>query len=121
MLTGIQAFEACWTAIKQAYPTSQRENTLLIQAMGQFVDQYATREEICQTLPTSLSTLFDRLVDAYLNGYTPGSNFQRVAKPARQRMSAATLAASQLRSQRGSSINDADTFIVDSPTFQADY
>lgn len=109
MLTGIQAFEACWSAIKQSYPTSQSENTLLIQAMGQFVDQYATREEICQMLPASLSTLFDRLVDAYLNGYTPGGSFQR--------MSATTVAAKKLRLQRDQSINDADTFIVDAPTF----
>ena len=77
MLTGIQAVEACWSAMKQSYPTSQSENAQLIQAIAQFVDQYATREEIRRTLPASLRTLFDRLVDAYINGYTAGSVYHR--------------------------------------------
>jgi hypothetical protein len=73
MLKGVKAFEACWTALKQTYPTSKAENTLLVQSMGRFVDHYATQAEIRETLPDALKKLFDRLVDAYLNGYDPGA------------------------------------------------
>lgn len=69
MLKGVKAFEACWSAIKQTYPTSRAENTLLVQSMGRFVDQYATREEIRGGLPEGLKQLFDRLIDAYVEGY----------------------------------------------------
>jgi hypothetical protein len=74
MLKGIQAFEACWGSLKQTYPTSNADSQLLVQAMGQFVDRYATTEEILQTLPSALKKIFERLVDAYSNGYNPSGS-----------------------------------------------
>ncbi|NEP15507.1 MAG: hypothetical protein F6J97_01245 [Leptolyngbya sp. SIO4C1] len=100
MLTGIEAFEACWAALQQRHAMSQCENTQLIQAMGQFVDCYATQAEIRQELSAALRPLFDRLVDAYVNGYAAsGSQSQPTA--------------AQLRLQRQQSIHDADTFVLD--------
>lgn len=68
MLTGIKAFEACWQSLKTDYPTDCVENRLLMQSMGRLVDNYATQDEIARALPAGLRELFDRLVEAYLQG-----------------------------------------------------
>jgi hypothetical protein len=99
MLKGIQAFEACWTALKQTYPTSNADSQILVQAMGQFVDHYATTEEILQTLPASLKKIFERLIDAYSNGYNP-SSLQNWAMATDTQLTPAQMIAAQLRSER---------------------
>ena len=68
-LTGIKAFEACWESLKAAHPTNPNQNHLLMQSMGRLVDNYASQAEISAELPVVLQGLFDRLVDAYLNGF----------------------------------------------------
>ncbi|MEO1591986.1 MAG: hypothetical protein AAFU71_11925 [Cyanobacteria bacterium J06632_22] len=160
-IRGIQAFDACWDALKQTYPTSQAENTLLVQSMGRFVDAYGTQAEIRATLPQPLQILFDRLIDAYINGYVPAQDKPldlpqpvvlpqsattevvpapvrfpatvltataeatpptRVAAaaevaPASPRITATTLAMSELRRQlpEPALANEAETFVLDRP------
>ena len=68
-LTGIKAFEACWSDLRESYKTPAADNHLIMQSMGRLVDNYASQEEIEATLPAPLKTVFASLVDAYLNGY----------------------------------------------------
>lgn len=68
-LTGIKAFEARWQSLKSLHPTAPHENHLLMQSMGRLVDNYASQSEIAAGLPYALRGLFDKLVDAYLNGH----------------------------------------------------
>ncbi|MEO0539981.1 MAG: hypothetical protein AAFZ80_03840 [Cyanobacteria bacterium P01_A01_bin.105] len=124
-IQGIQAFEACWTALKQIYPTSQAENTLLIQSMGRYVDAYSTQDEIRAGLPQPLQPLFDRLIDAYTNGYNPTQLSPEALTqpvlvssstgPGPQRLTAATLAVAELRHQSPTAtvVSEADTFVLD--------
>mgnify|MGYP001795506594 CR=1 FL=1 len=129
-IRGIKAFDACWVALKQTYPTSSAESTLLVQAMGRFVDAYGTQTEIRTGLPQPLQTLFDRLVDAYVNGYVPvqpkpADLPQAVAVPtattavvpAPPRGTATTLAMAELRQQfpEPALVNEAETFVLDTP------
>jgi hypothetical protein len=71
ILTGIKAFEARWLDLRQDYPTSREDNTLIAHAMGQLVDGYETPGAILQALPEHLVVLFEELAKAYFNGYTP--------------------------------------------------
>lgn len=68
MLTGMKAFESRWQSLQAQYPTGAAQKQLLMQAMGRLVDNYATQAEIEADLPSALRILFQRLVDAYLNG-----------------------------------------------------
>ncbi|MEL6352450.1 MAG: hypothetical protein AAFR58_11850 [Cyanobacteria bacterium J06627_28] len=68
-LTGIKAFEACWTALRESHHTTSADNHLIMQCMGRLVDNYASQAEIEATLPAPLKAVFASLVDAYLNGY----------------------------------------------------
>ncbi|MEL6138884.1 MAG: hypothetical protein AAFR42_15925 [Cyanobacteria bacterium J06628_6] len=128
VIKGIQAFEACWKALKQTYPTSKADNTLLVQSMGQYVDAYGTQAEIRSSLPQPLQELFDRLIDAYVNGYMPPSpqadalpqsvtmpEATNDAVPAPKRITATTLAMSELRRQLPelAMASEAETFVVD--------
>ena len=130
VIQGIQAFDACWQALKQAYPTSHAERILLVQSMGRFVDAYGTQAEIRAGLPRPLQILFDRLVDAYLNGYVPDqikpvdlspaaglSQAATVIISAPRRMTATTLAREERQRQRSASAlaNEAETFVLDRP------
>jgi len=67
----MQAFQACWIDLKDDYPTSREDNTLIAQAMGQLVDRYHKPEEIENSLPEYLQPLFRRLAVAYFQGYEP--------------------------------------------------
>lgn len=128
VIQGIQAFDACWQALKQAYPISQAERILLVQSMGQFVDAYGTQAEIRASLPRPLQILFDRLVDAYLNGYvpdqikpvdlSPSADLRQAATvlvSASPRVTATTLARAerQQQSSEPSLVNEAETFVLD--------
>lgn len=97
MLTGIKAFEARWQSIKGN--RSARDSRMLMQAMSRLVDNYATYEEIVEELPTSLQGAFNRLVDAYLNGFWLESEEEFEVNPAAV-LSPAMLAAQQLRQRR---------------------
>ncbi|MEO0533514.1 MAG: hypothetical protein AAF215_06560 [Cyanobacteria bacterium P01_A01_bin.123] len=70
MLVGIKAFEARWLELRSLYPTTAEENIIIAHAMGRLTDHYETAEEIIGTLPIQLRTLFQELMEAYLNGYT---------------------------------------------------
>jgi hypothetical protein len=71
MLRELQAFEACWLDLKDSYPTSQQDNTLIAHAMGQLVDAFKPPTAIEQELPDHLQILFRRLALAYFQGYFP--------------------------------------------------
>jgi hypothetical protein len=71
MLREMQAFQACWMDLKDDYPTSREDNTLIAQAMGQLVDRYQKPEDIENSLPEYLQPLFRRLAVAYFQGYEP--------------------------------------------------
>jgi len=109
-LTGIKAFEARWQLFQNSHQISSSNSLLLMQSMGRLVDNYATQEEISRDLPASLKSVFDWLVDAYLNGFwieadqkeiirssvqSPGQSYTQVGK-----VSPALLAASELRQRR---------------------
>lgn len=81
MLREMNAFEACWLDLKDIYPTSQADNTLIAQAMGQLVDQYKKPAQVEQDLPDHLRILFRRLALAYFQGYVLRSKPVSVIKP----------------------------------------
>lgn len=123
MLTGIKAFEARWQSLKSSYATSSADNRTLMQAMGRLVDNYATHEEISEDLSDSLSSLFDQLVDAYLNGCwlddveTTGQTTEQTTKQTTERpqVSPALLAAQQMRQRRKiqpTPASEAETYVV---------
>ena len=112
MLTGIKAFEACWQSLKAGTPTDFAENRLLMQSMGRLVDNYATQDEIAQELPAVVKELFDRLVEAYLNGYW----LENELAPMPPAVSPALLAAQQRRQRQPlqpTAASEADTYIID--------
>ncbi len=71
VLREMQAFQACWMDLKDDYPTSREDNTLIAQAMGQLVDRYGKPQEVEASLPDYLQPLFRRLALAYFQGYEP--------------------------------------------------
>ena len=123
MLTGIKAFEARWQSLQTTYPISAPQKQLVTRAMGRLVDNYATQEEIEADLPAALRILFQRLVDAYLNGcwlddLQPAETTQNDQRPA-PTLTPAMLAAAQLRQQKRhqpTESSEADTYVVDDDT-----
>ena len=122
MLTGIKAFESRWQSLQAKYPISASQKQLVTRAMGRLVDNYATQEEIEAELPTALKIIFQRLVDAYLNGCwidaAVRSTRETPQKPA-PAMTPAMLAAAQLRQrqrQEPTAASEADTYIVNDGT-----
>lgn len=126
MLTGTKAFEACWQSLKPSVTSASADSRLLMQSMGRLIDNYATHDEITQELPVLLRDIFDRLVDAYLNGYwletAENEPFKRTPSSARRTESAevspAMLAAAQLRQRRKmepTPTSEAATYIVHDP------
>ncbi|MGG6237203.1 hypothetical protein ACQ4N7_01075 [Nodosilinea sp. AN01ver1] len=70
MLRELEAFEACWLDLKDIYPTSGQDNTLIAHAMGQLVDLLEKPAQVEHDLPDHLKTLFRRLALAYFQGYS---------------------------------------------------
>ncbi|MBE9159743.1 hypothetical protein IQ265_23330 [Nodosilinea sp. LEGE 06152] len=70
MLRELEAFEACWLDLKDIYPTSGQDNTLIAHAMGQLVDLLEKPARVEQNLPSHLKTLFRQLALAYFRGYS---------------------------------------------------
>jgi hypothetical protein len=87
MLRELQAFEACWLDLKDTYPTSQQDNTLIAHAMGQLVDSLKKPAEIEQDLPDHLQILFRRLALAYFQGYFPSRKCSLKAAPEKAHLS----------------------------------
>ena len=125
MLTGIKAFEFRWQLLQALYPISAVQKKLIMQSMGQLVDNYAPQEEIEADLPMALKILFNRLVDAYLNGCWIEANSQSAEQETYRPAPAITpamLAAAQLRQrqrQQPTAVSEADTYIVDDHTAAA--
>lgn len=71
MLRELAAFEACWLDLKDTYPTSRQDNTLIAHAMGQLVDGLEKPAQVEQAIPQHLQTLFRQLAMAYFQGYRP--------------------------------------------------
>lgn len=110
MLTGIRAFEACWQSLAAERPTDLAENCLLMQSMGRLVDNYATQDEIAEALPAALKEIFDRLVEAYLQGYW----LENQRAPAPAAVSPALLATQQRRQRlQPTDTSEADTYILE--------
>ena len=74
MLTGLDAFEACWASLHRSQPTSAAENMLIAHAMGQVIDGYGTIAQVEATLSKRLQPIFHQLVVAYLQGYEPAAS-----------------------------------------------
>ncbi len=70
MLRELEAFEACWLDLKDIYPTSGPDNTLIAHAMGQLVDLLEKPAQVEHDLPNHLKTLFRQLALAYFQGYS---------------------------------------------------
>lgn len=114
MLTGIKAFEARWQLLKGTH-TSAADNRLIMQSMSRLVDNYATQDEIVTELPVALQGLFNRLVDAYLNGYWLEDNEVPMQPAVSRHITPAMLAAKQRRQnpqQQPTTASEATTYIV---------
>lgn len=131
-LTGLKAFEARWHSLKAKYSISPNESRTLMQSMGRLVDNYATQSEIASELSLPLQTLFNLLVQSYLEGLwiedtvfspkTTGSSRSHYASPAgpgaTRKLSPAMVAAAQRRQSQtpqATAISEADTYIVRNP------
>ena len=73
LLRELDAFAACWLDLRDQYPTSREDNTLIAHAMGQIVDLVEKPDHVEQALPDHLKILFRRLALAYFQGYIPQS------------------------------------------------
>jgi hypothetical protein len=71
MLTGLDAFEACWASLHRSQSTSAAENMAIAHGMGRVIDGYGTIAEVESALPRRLQPIFHQLVVAYLQGYEP--------------------------------------------------
>ena len=114
MLTGIKAFEARWQLLKGTH-TSAADNRLIMQSMSRLVDNYATQDEIVTELPVALQGLFNRLVDAYLNGCWLEDNEVPMQPAVSRHITPAMLAAKQRRQnpqQQPTTASEATTYIV---------
>ena len=109
MIKGIQAFNACWLRLRSLYPTGRAENLMIAQAMGRVTDHYGSVEEIEQTLPSNLKSLFRKLAHAYFHGYPVDSKTTETS-------SAAAIAnrTQQSESTRKSQLNRAPAITHDS-------
>ncbi len=74
LLRELEAFEACWLDLRDQYPTSRQDNTLIAHAMGQLVDLVEKPDQVERSLPDHLKILFRRLAIAYFQGYIPHQN-----------------------------------------------
>ncbi len=74
MLTGLDAFEACWASLHRSQPTSVAENMAIAHAMGRVIDGYGTIADVEAALSRRLQPIFHQLVTAYLQGYEPAAN-----------------------------------------------
>lgn len=83
LLRELEAFEACWLDLKDQYPTSCQDNTLIARAMGQIVDLVEKPDQVERSLPDHLKILFRRLAIAYFQGYIPRRSQPVPAKPVR--------------------------------------
>ena len=81
LLRELEAFEACWLDLKDTYPTSRQDNTLIAHAMGQIVDFVEKPNQVEQSLPDHLKILFRRLAIAYFQGYIPRHTHPIPIKP----------------------------------------
>ncbi|MBD2425270.1 hypothetical protein [Phormidium sp. FACHB-1136] len=71
LLRELEAFEACWFDLKDTYPTTRQDNTLIAHSMGQIVDLVEKPDQVEKSLPDHLKILFRRLAIAYFQGYIP--------------------------------------------------
>ena len=132
MLREMQAFQACWIDLKDDYPTSREDNTLIAQAMGQLVDRYQKPQEVEASLPDYLQPLFRRLALAYFQGYEPQDDAEAVAVqgPGKHRQPEAITAAvgkvqwlakraqhqnQTVRQSQDKSFSEMDTLIIEIP------
>lgn len=81
LLRELEAFEACWLDLKDQYPTSRQDNTLIAHAMGQIVDLVEKPDQVERSLPDHLKILFRRLAIAYFQGYIPRHAHPAPMKP----------------------------------------
>ncbi|MFH7242515.1 MAG: hypothetical protein ACHWZW_06645 [Spirulina sp.] len=81
LLRELEAFEACWLDLKDTYPTSRQDNTLIAHAMGQIVDLVEKPDQVEKSLPDHLKILFRRLAIAYFQGYIPRQSRPAPASP----------------------------------------
>ncbi len=81
LLRELEAFEACWLDLKDTYPTSRQDNTLIAHAMGQIVDFVEKPDQVEKSLPDHLKILFRRLAIAYFQGYIPRQSCPTPASP----------------------------------------
>lgn len=122
MLTGIKAFDARWQSLKSSDRVNSSDGQRLVQAMGRLIDNYATPDEIRQELPVALRDAFDRLVNAYLNGYWLDDSAQDAASEIQQAhcavVSPAMLVATQRHQRRKmqpTEASEAATYVVRNP------
>lgn len=71
MLRELPAFQACWLDLKDKYPTTREDNTLIAHALGQILEGYDRPGAVEAALPDHLKILFRRLALAYFQGYFP--------------------------------------------------
>ena len=81
LLRELEAFEACWFDLKDTYPTTRQDNTLIAHSMGQIVDLVEKPDQVEKSLPDHLKILFRRLAIAYFQGYIPGQSRSAAAPP----------------------------------------
>lgn len=91
LLRELEAFEACWLDLKDQYPTSRQDNTLIAHSMGQIVDLVEKPDQVEKSLPNHLKILFRRLAIAYFQGYIPRHAHPTSIKTAAPPVSAATV------------------------------
>lgn len=81
LLRELEAFEACWFDLKDTYPTTRQDNTLIAHSMGQMVDLVEKPDQVEKSLPDHLKILFRRLAIAYFQGYIPRQSRSSAAPP----------------------------------------
>jgi hypothetical protein len=66
MLEGTYAFEKRWSELRERYPTTASQDALIVRAINQLSSNHGAVNDITETLPESLRTLFRELAQAYL-------------------------------------------------------
>lgn len=125
MLTGLDAFEACWASLHRSQPTSAAENMLIAHAMGQVIDGYGTIAQVEATLSKRLQPIFHQLVVAYLQGYEPAASPNSAAHiSAKTGVKRSNLPFKsnfeRVRALMAINPNEAETLIVDRALYQPD-
>lgn len=81
--------------------------------MGRLVDNYASQAEIAAELPGILQDLFNRLVDAYLNGYwLEGIEEESFVKPVMTPAMAEAVQRRQRKKVKPTVASEAATYII---------